>query len=91
MTVYLISYDLSGDRKAYASFYKRLKDMGCRSPLTGVQFVETNKQSGSLFIELSDLIGSEDRILIVEIKETADWFSYNTPNDHWLRDRVPQG
>jgi hypothetical protein len=90
MPVYLISYELKQDRKAYAAFYDKLKGMACRSPMTGAQYVETDRTAPQLFMDLSSLIEGDDRLLIVEITKGADWFSYGTPNDHWLRERVPQ-
>ncbi|PSJ55853.1 hypothetical protein C7I84_22340 [Mesorhizobium ephedrae] len=90
MPIFMIAYDLRGKRKVYEGFYDTLKVLDSRSPLKAVQFVETDRDAASLFMDLSEGLEPEDRIVVMEIKDGADWFAYGISNERWLKAKLPQ-
>ncbi|WLS01730.1 hypothetical protein [Shinella oryzae] len=72
MPAYMISYDLRKVRN-YDSLIKTLRNMKCISPLKSLWFGNLKGPASEVAKILLEEIDGDDGLVIVEMKEGADW------------------
>ncbi len=85
MNKLLISYDLITPGKYYNPIIEYIKSFPrYAKPLESLWIVKTNRDCKSVRDDLSNLVDSNDKILVVDITGcAAAW--YNIPKENWIK------
>lgn len=92
MFTYLISYDLGVPETSelYKILIKKIKSFGAwAKPLKSVFLIKTDKTTGNIRDELTALVDSNDRILVVDVTK-AGWATFDVPKEvnEWMKNNL---
>lgn len=73
MALYLVSYDLDKPGQDYTDLTKRLEEFGAQRILYSEWFLSHTATAAELRDDLLRFMDSNDRILVVELKNSAAW------------------
>lgn len=91
MSIWVVSYDLRAPGRNYEALHQALKAVPFARPLESVWLIEAEGPAPRIRDILRPLLDRNDGLMVVEIKEGADWAitGINKPSTDWLKLKRP--
>jgi hypothetical protein len=85
MTVYAVTYDLQAPGQDYSDLHKKLRTYAYSKNFDSFWLIDTSKTAAEIRDELKVLVDSNDKLLVIEVKN--HWASFNIPQGmvDWLK------
>lgn len=86
MSVYLVTYQLNTPGQDYDSLYDALDAYDHINPINTIYFIATDQGAVDVKDELKTYIGSNDALIVIDIREHWGMTGVGTGVGDWIKD-----